>query len=202
MLKLLGRASSLNVRKVMWALAELNLPFEREDWGTGFRPTDAPEFLKLNPNALVPVLIDADFVLWESNSIIRYLAGQYVGEWLYPADPRRRARVDQWMDWQATDLNASWVYAFLGTVRKSPAHGDPAAIAASWERWTHAMTLLERQLEGHEWVAGDDFSLADIPIGLSVHRWRSTPLTHASLPAVSAYYDRLIARGKMDVSNP
>ena len=123
MLKILGKASSINVRKVLWACAELRIPFEREDWGTGFRETDTSEFLSLNPNGLVPVIKDGDFVLWESNSIIRYLASRYGGEALYPTEPTKRARVDQWMDWQATDLNRSWSYAFLGLVRKSPAHG-------------------------------------------------------------------------------
>ena len=113
MRRILGKASSINVRKVAWTCAELGLAFEREDWGSGFRSTDDPAFIALNPNALVPILIDGDFVLWESNSIIRYLANQY-GSWLYPASPRARARVDQWMDWQATDLNRSWTYALMG----------------------------------------------------------------------------------------
>jgi len=134
MLKILGKASSINVRKVLWACAELHLPFEREDWGTGFRPADTPEFLSLNPNGLVPVIKDGDFVLWESNSIIRYLASRYGGQALYPADPVVRAPIDQWMDWQATDLNRSWSYAFLGLVRKSPAdpeHGR-VHVVAGW----------------------------------------------------------------------
>ncbi|NJZ81728.1 glutathione S-transferase [Ralstonia solanacearum] len=192
MLKILGKSSSINVRKVLWLCAELKIPFEREDWGTGFRNTDTPEFLSLNPNGLVPVIKDGDFVLWESHSIIRYLVSRYGGEALYPAESKRRARIDQWMDWQATDLNRSWSYAFLGLVRKSPAHRVQADIAASIAHWSRHMCILDHQLTATgAFVAGEQFTLADIPIGLSVNRWFSTPFEHPHLPAVSDYFDRL-----------
>ncbi|KDN98691.1 MULTISPECIES: glutathione S-transferase [Pseudomonas] len=195
MLRILGKASSINVRKVLWTCAELQLPFEREDWGSGFRSTEDEAFLALNPNAMVPVIVDGDFVLWESNTIIRYLAGQYGGQQLYPTAPRARARVDQWMDWQATDLNGSWSYAFVSLVRKAATHQDPQALAAGCRNWARNMTLLERQLERTgAYVSGADFSLADIPIGLSVNRWLQTPLERPALPAVEAYYDRLSER--------
>lgn len=122
MLRILGKASSINVRKVLWTCAELALPFELEEWGSGFRPTDTPAFLALNPNAMVPVIQDEDFTLWESNTIIRYLATRYGANALYPAEARARARVDQWIDWQASDLNTAWRYAFLSLVRRSPQH--------------------------------------------------------------------------------
>lgn len=192
MLKILGKASSINVRKVLWTCAELNLPFEREDWGVGFQPTSDPAFLALNPNAMVPVIRDGDFVLWESNSIIRYLASQYGGQALYPAEPKQRARVDQWMDWQATDLNRSWSYAFMALARQSALHRDAASIAASCQSWTHFMRILEQRLEQTgAYVAGGAFTLADIPIGLSVNRWFCTPFDKPALPCVAAYYDRL-----------
>jgi glutathione S-transferase len=195
MLKVLGKASSINVRKVLWTCAELRLPFEREDWGSGFRSTGDPAFLALNPNAMVPVVQDGDFVLWESNSIIRYLASQYRGLALYPAEPRLRARVDQWMDWQATDLNRSWSYAFMALARQSAAHRDAAAIEASLRDWARYMGILERRLEQTgAYVAGEAFSLADVPIGLSVNRWFLTPFDKPRLPAVAAYYDRLAGR--------
>ena len=142
MLHVLGKIPSINVRKVLWLCTELNLPFEQEDWGSGFRTTNDPTYLALNPNALVPVIKDDDFVLWESNTIIRYLANRYGGDALYPAEPQARARVDQWIDWQAADLNRSWVGAFLGLVRKSPDHQDPAVIAQSIAGWTKLMTVL------------------------------------------------------------
>ncbi|RWU22978.1 glutathione S-transferase [Pseudomonas alkylphenolica] len=195
MLRVLGKASSINVRKVLWTCAELQVPFEREDWGSGFQSTTSEAFLALNPNAMVPVIEDGDFVLWESNSIIRYLASSYGGEALYPSAPRLRARVDQWMDWQATDLNGAWSYVFMSLVRQSPAHQDPQALAAACRNWTRNMTILEGQLQRTgAYVSGEYFSLADIAIGLSVNRWFQTPLEHAPLPAVEAYYQRLTER--------
>lgn len=120
MLRILGRASSINVRKVLWACAEFEVAFEREDWGSGFQATDRAEFLALNPNAMIPVIQDGDFTLWESNSIIRYLANRYGATAFYPDDAQARARIDQWIDWQASDLNRSWSYAFMSLVRHSP----------------------------------------------------------------------------------
>lgn len=197
MIQILGKASSINVRKVLWACDELNLRYEREDWGAGFRATAEPEFLALNPNALVPVLRDGDFTLWESNSIIRYLANQYgeAAPSLYPAAPRERARCDQWIDWQASDLNGAWRTAFMGLVRQHPDHQQPDAIARSIADWTRLMRVLEARLaETGGYVAGSAFTLADIPIGLSVNRWFGTPMAAPDLPAVRAYFERLHAR--------
>ncbi len=194
-MKLLGRVSSLNVRKVLWTCVELGLEPGREDWGTGFRDVTEPDFVALNPNAQIPLLIDDGFVLWESNTIIRYLCNAYGGDGIYPADARTRARVDQWIDWQATELNGAWVYAFQACVRKSPLHTDPVLIERSVGQWTRMMTILDDQLTrtgGH--VAGAGFSLADIPVGLSVMRWFATPIAHKPLPAVDAYVERLKAR--------
>jgi glutathione S-transferase len=195
MLQILGKTSSINVRKVLWTCVELGLSFEQEDCGAGFRSPDTAEFRTLNPNAMVPVIRDGDFVLWESNSIIRYLAGRYHGELLYPADPCERARCDQWIDWQASELNRSWSYAFLALVRHSPAHQDPQQIAWSSANWSKHMAMVERQLEQTgAFIAGKTFSLADIPIALSTNRWLETPLKHDDFPAISAYMARLVER--------
>lgn len=195
MLRVLGKASSINVRKVLWTCAELDLAFAREDWGAGFKPTDAPEFLALNPNGLVPVLVDGEVVLWESNTICRYLAGRAGAHAMLPTDPAARARVEQWMDWQATELNTAWRYAFMGLVRKSPAHADPVQLAASGAQWNRQMGILERRLERTgAYVAGDAFTLADVAVGLSVNRWLMTPIEHADFPAVRAYEERLFQR--------
>lgn len=195
MLRILGRAASINVRKVLWTCAEIGIPFEREDWGSGFQSTQDPAFLALNPNAMVPVIEDGDFTLWESNSIIRYLANRYGDAALYPAEAQARARVDQWIDWQATDLNQSWSYPFMALVRQSPAHQDANALSAGCALWDKNMGILERQLAVSDgFVGGEVFTLADIAIGLSVHRWMSTPYAKPDLPAVNAYYERLSTR--------
>lgn len=194
-LKILGRISSINVRKVQWACDEIGLDYEREDWGTGFRDVRDPQFLKLNPNGQVPVVIDGDVVLWESHAILRYLANRHGGAAFYPGEAVARARVDQWLDWQANDLNPAWIYAFNALVRRSSAHDIPAAVAASIAVWSQRMRVLDGHLaETGAYVAGDAFSLADIAIGLSVTRWLATPFDKPALPSVAAYRERLILR--------
>ncbi|MGR4863369.1 glutathione S-transferase family protein [Caulobacter sp. LARHSG274] len=195
MLKILGRTSSINVRKVLWTCDELGLAYEREDWGTGFASPRSPEFLALNPNGLIPVLIDEQGALWESNTICRYLAARYDGHHLIPAEPRPRAVVEQWMDWQATGLNPTWGYAFLALGRPTPGYDNPARIAASVAAWNAAMAILDQRLaQTGAHAAGHDFTLADVVLGLSVHRWLKTPMDRADLPAVEAYCARLKAR--------
>ena len=195
MLKILGRPNSINVRKVLWLCDELGLKYAHEPWGTADLPLDSPVFLKLNPMSQVPVIQDGDFVLWESNTICRYLVGRAGRVDLLPAAPHARARVEQWMDWMATDLNDSWRYAFMGLVRQSQAHADPIATAASLSKWNHLVGLLDRQLaRTGAFVCGADFTLADIVIGLAVNRWFMTPMARPDLPAVQAYYDRLSER--------
>lgn len=195
MLKILGKPSSINVRKVLWLCAEMDLPFENEPWGSGHRSTDTPEFIALNPNAMVPVLVDGDFALWESNTICRYLARREGPTDLLPANDQERARVEQWMDWQATELNNAWRYAFMSLVRKSPAHADPHAITQSIANWNRHMRILDAQLDRTgAYAAGSTFSLADIVLGLSSYRWTMTPMERPHLPAVNAYLDRLSER--------
>lgn len=190
--RILGKASSINVRKVLWTCEELDLSYQQEDWGSGFQSTHSPEFLALNPNAQVPVLIDDAGALWESNSICRYLANLHPGSGLLPIAPRARALVEQWMDWQATELNPAWSYAFMGLVRQHPDCQDSRRIGASLLAWNGKMAILERQLESTgNYVLGEDFSLADIVLGLSVNRWKMTPMEHPDFPAVAAYYERL-----------
>lgn len=195
MLQILGKSSSLNVRKVLWLCQELELPYELQQWGSGHQPTDTPQFRALNPNALVPVIRDGSFVLWESNAICRYLAAAQGRSDLLPASLQDRAHVEQWMDWQATELNNSWRYAFMSLVRRSPAHSDPQAVAASVTNWNRHMTLLDEQLaRTGAFATGAQFTLADIVLGLATHRWFMTPLERPELSAVTDYYERLSQR--------
>jgi glutathione S-transferase len=195
MIRLLGKASSINVRKVLWACDEIGVPHTREDWGSGFRATNAPEFLSLNPNGLIPVAIIGDVVLWESNSIVRYLASSNGRDDLLPADAARRARIEMWMDWQATEFNNSWRYAFQALVRKNPAFADPAEIAASLREWSKNVEILERQLRSRAYIADTHFTVSDIPIGLALNRWFETPIPdRPHFAAVNDYFDRLSAR--------
>ena len=194
-LKILGRVTSINVRKVLWAVDEMGLTYEREDWGLPLRDPKVPEFLALNPNGQVPVLLDGDFVLWESNAVLLYLAECYGQGTLWTQDPYVRARMYQWLGWQASELNRPWGYAVYALVRHEAGYDDPAKIADSIERWTVEMELLEGHLaKAESYVAGGQFTLADIAIGLSVHRWFMTPFEKADLPAVAQYYGRLKER--------
>ena len=192
-LKVLGRTTSINVRKVTWLLDELGVAYDREDWGLPLRDPRAPEFLALNPNAQVPVLIDDGFVLWESNAIMRYLAAQH--EQFLPTDLEGRALVDQWLYWQLGELNPQWGYAVYHYLRKNPAYGDPARIADSLSKWMSKLAVLEGKLERQSHVAGDDFTIADIAIALSTHRWLSTPIPdRRAFPAIEDHYRRMQAR--------
>jgi glutathione S-transferase len=195
MLKILGKSTSINVRKVLWLCAEIKIPYELEPWGDEFRSTDSQQFRALNPNGLVPVIRDGALVLWESNTICRYLAHLHERVDLLPADARGRALIEQWMDWQATELNSAWRYAYLALARKLPQFTNAKAIEESVHGWNRHMEILDAQLaKTRAYVAGDTFTLADIVIGLSVNRWFMTPLPRASLAGVFAYYERLSLR--------
>ncbi|MDS7930555.1 glutathione S-transferase [Acinetobacter sp. V102_4] len=196
MLKILGRDNSINVRKVLWLCEELNLEYEREDWGRGVLSTQSPEFLQLNPNGQIPVVLDGDLVLWQSNSIIRYLANAYDKEHLlYPTQAKERFFVDQWLDWQAIELNNSWTYTIMSLLRHSPDHQDPNLLQQGIDKWNRHMQILDQQLaKTQAYVAGSQFSLADIPIGLSVQRWKATPFDHPTLKHVDQYFELLNQR--------
>ena len=186
-LRVLGRIASINVRKVLWTCAELDLHIEHVE-------TDA-RLLARNPNALVPVLQEGDFVLWESNAICRYLAARQAHRTLLPEDDQARALVEQWMDWQATELNPAWRYSFYALVRHSPKHADPAAIAMSVESWNRCMRILDAHFaHGGQFVTGEHFTLADVVLGLSTHRWLHSPIERPHLDAVHGYYQRLTVR--------
>lgn len=190
-LKILGRTTSINVRKVMWTADLIGIDYEQEVWGLPHRDPKVPEFLALNPNGSVPVIVDDGFVLWESNAIMCYLAETRASD-LMPMNGRERALVDQWLSWQASELNPAWTYAVHALLRKNPAFADTRRIAESIAKWGAAMQMLDDQLaQGSGFVVNGRLSLADIALGLSEHRWFSTPFDRPELPAVKAHYDAL-----------
>ena len=197
-LRILGRANSFNVRKVLWLCDELGLAFAREDWGRGHRPTTTPEFLRLNPAAQVPVVLVDGLVLRESHAILRYLAARHAAEALYPAAPERRVRVEQWMDWVAYDLTHAMRGAFLGGQLQEPPWNNPWFVEQGRRDFTRCMRLLDDELAGEggrPHICGADFTLADIPLGLVVNRWFAVQgFDKPALPAVSAYFERLSER--------
>jgi len=185
MLELYGKPTSINVRKVLWLCAGLDLVVQHH------AAPDAELLRGLNPNAQVPVLREGDFVLWQSNSICRYLATRARRNDLLPVEPQARARVEQWMDWQATDLNTAWRHVFMVRVRGHADYPDDARAEAGLAQWNRLMAMLDAQLARHAHVAGDDFTLADIVLGLSTQRWRSTPGGKPVLANVDAWFERL-----------
>ena len=195
MLTILGRANSINVRKVLWLCDELGLDYQREDWGQGFRDAKDPEYLALNPNGLVPVIRDGDFVLWESDAIVRYLAQKHGRDDLYPAGLQERALVEQWMNWYGTNFGQSFRYAFHALIRKNPAYDDQGKIAESLAACAARVAILDAHLAaGGPYVAGPNFTLADILMGAGVNRWIHMPADKPACPAVAAYHALLSER--------
>lgn len=192
MLRVLGRANSFNVRKVLWVCDELGIAFEREDWGRGYTPTSTPDFLKINPIGLIPAVIDDGVVLRESNAIVRYLATKHGPDEIYPRDPVKRAHVEQWMDWANYETSISLRGAFLGGMLNEPPWNNPWFIETGRRQITKEVGQLDDHLQNAgPYMCGDTFTLADIPIGLVVNRWFSLTFEKPSYEAVSAYYDRL-----------
>jgi glutathione S-transferase len=193
-----GRASSSNVMKVLWGLGEMDLAFERIDVGGAFGKTDTAEYRAMNPTGLVPTLQEGDFTLWESNVILRYLAGQHAqGTALWPADAHARARIDRWMEAQQTTLNRPMGTVFWGLVRTPAEKRDIAAITTAVADAAKAWRLIDTQLEKHAFIAGPAFTLCDIPWGVHAHRWFGMDyqgLTRPEMPALRAWYDRLCGR--------
>lgn len=192
-LRILGRTTSSNVRKVLWTADLCGIDYVQEVWGQPHRDPRVPEFLVLNPNGTVPVIVDGALVLWESNAIVRYLA-ESRNSALWPADVQEHAWVDQWLTWQASELLPSWQYAVSALLARNPAFDDPAKIAASIALWTAKMRVLEDRLaSGGGFAANRRLSVADLALAISTHRWFSTPFEREELPAVRKHYETLKA---------
>jgi glutathione S-transferase len=194
MLKILGRKTSSNVQKVLWCCGEIGLPFEREDIGGEFGKNKTPEYLALNPNGLVPTINDDGFILWESNSCVRYLAAKYGKGRLWPADPQLAASASRWMDWQLSTVNPP-VGTLFRALLKNPRDDIPTAeLEAARKRAGEVWKMLDAQLAKTPFVAGTDLTVGDIALGNAIHRWFKFPLERPDLPGLKAWYDRLCAR--------
>ncbi len=195
MLRILGRANSFNVRKVLWVCDELGIAFEREDWGRGYRRTDDPAFLSVNPIGLVPAVVEDGNILRESNTIVRYLATKHGTDEIYPRDPLRRAQVEQWMDWANYETSISLRGAFLGGVLNEPPWNNPWFVEQGRHQITKEVGQLDRHLsEVGPYVTGAAFTIGDIPIGLVVNRWFHLNFDRPSYPSVERYYGQLSER--------
>ena len=194
MLKIIGRRTSANVMKPLWAADELGLDYDRVDVGGKFGGNREPGYLAMNPMGLVPTLVEDDFTLWESNAITRYLCGKYGRGSLCPADPRVRAIADTWMDWQQTACAPMMFPVFWGLVRTPEAERDHDAINADIERGLDVWGVLDRHLADRAFVAGDTFTMGDIPIGPQAHRWLNLVEKRPPMPNLESWYRRLTER--------
>ena len=204
MLKIWGRITSINVRKVVFAAQELGVPFERIDAGLTFGIVRTPEYLARNPNGLVPLVEDDQVVLWESNVIVRYLCARHAPDALYPLALPARFDAERWMDWQQTTLNPAGRTAFMQWIRTPAERRDAQAIAASVTATEALMAVLDGHLGRRPFVAGDRLTMADLPIACEVHRWINLPRPRTERPHLDRWYAGMLARpssrGVLDLS--
>ncbi|WP_137042600.1 glutathione S-transferase family protein [Pseudolabrys sp. FHR47] len=196
MLKIWGRNTSSNVQKVMWAIGELGLTHERIDVGGAFGKNREAEYLAMNPNGLVPTLQEDDgFLLWESNSIVRYLAGKFDKSGIVePKDLRQRAVASQWMDWQLSVVGPAITPLFWGLIRTPPEKRDMAAIKAGRDKTVEAMTMLDRHLAKNDYVAGLAFSYGDIPVAIMCYRYVQLVPDRPATPNLDRWYAAVSSR--------
>ncbi len=193
MLRIYGRPNSINVQKVLWTADELALDYEHVPAGGAHGKVEETWFAALNPNRLVPTIEHDGFVLWESNAIVRYLAARFGMDRLCARDEQQRALAGQWMDWATFTVVAAMTPVFWGLVR-TPETADKTAIAAGIEKCQAAFRLLDAQLAERDYLLGEAFTMADVPLGCAVYRWHAMDVPHQSLPHLEAWYERLRAR--------
>ena len=194
MITVWGNADSINVQKVLWCCEELALDYRRIDAGRHFGVVGTPAFRSLNPNGLVPTIDDDGFVVWESNTIVRYLAGRYARDGLLPLEARARADAERWMDWTNSTLWPALLPLFRAFMRTPAADRDPARIEEQRIAALSTMRILDRHLDGQEYVGGAAFTVGDIAAGCAAWRWFALPIEREPLPALQAWFDRLAAR--------
>ena len=192
MLRLLGRNTSGNVQKVIFLLEELGTPYSREDYGRQFNNTQDAAYLKLNPNGKVPTLVDGDTVIWESNTILRYLAGKHKKDTLYPAELAARTEVERWMDWLLAAVNYQYVQVFKDS--KKAANERAATFEGDAKELAAQLSILDGAMAGKAWIAGKDFTLADVALGPIMHRCLDFPIALPALSNLKAWREKLKER--------
>jgi glutathione S-transferase len=194
MLKILGRNNSSNVQKVVWALEEMKVPYERTDAGGAFGIVTTPEYLAMNPNARVPTMDEDGFILWESNAIVRYLTAKHDKGGLCPSDPKAHADADRWMDWATTTVGPVITPIFWNLIRTAEPDRDMVAVAAAIKEMAGKMKIIDDALSDRPFLAGDNLTMGDIPVAISVYRWVSLVEDRPSLPNLEAWYAGLCQR--------
>ncbi len=191
-----GRETSSNVQALMWCIGELGLPYQRHDVGHRYRGNDTPAFLAMNPNGTVPVLRDGGGEpLWETGAILRYLAARYGAGPFWPVDDAARAHIDKWAEWAKINIAMGFtVPIFWRFTRVTPSRQDPAAIARAVAELDNYLDIAEVQLGRGTFLAGNDFTLADIQFGHVLYRYFDIPITRQRRPMLRRYYDALTTR--------
>lgn len=190
-MRLWGRKTSVNVQKVLWALEELGLDYERLDAGGAFGGLDTSDYVAMNPMRKVPTLQDGDLVIWESNAVVRYLAQAYGDGALAGNHPADIGRADMWMEWFQNNAYADFIALFYQLVRLPRSQRDPARRDAAIAALTRQFEVLEKRLSDQPYVAGDRLSMGDIPVGSALYRYYTMEFDRPALPALAEYYDRL-----------
>ncbi len=193
-IKIWGRKDSSNVQKVLWCCDELGVAFERIDIGGAFGGNKEKPYLDLNPNGLVPTIEDGSFVLWESNSIMRYLVDKYGQGKLLPSTPEGRADTNRWMDWQLTTLGPAIVPLFWALIRTPEQKRDRTVIENALQKTAKAWQILDNHLARNSYLAGDEFTIGDIPLGVWANRWFNLPIQRPETGHLSRWYERLCKR--------
>jgi glutathione S-transferase len=200
MLKIWGRTNSSNVKKVLWACAEMGVPYERIDAGLHFGVVNTDEYKAMNPMGLVPVIDDDGYVLWESNAILRYLCAKHGKNPFWPDDLKVRGQADRWMEWQSTTMGPTLGPAFVQIVRFAPEKRDMNMISANIPKAADMWKIVDRQLGHTKWLTGDHFTVGDIPLGILAYTWMELKLAdvgldqhRVKLPNVWRWYDQLQA---------
>ena len=194
MLKVWGRRTSFNVQKVMWLIGELNLDHQRIDVGGAFGGLDHPDFLKMNPHGRIPVIDDRGTIVWESHSIIRYLAAHYAQGSLWPKDPAVRSHADSWMDWMLATLQPDFMDLFWSFYRTPDDQRNWPRIQNATARCAQHYQLLDKQLALHPYLAGNHLTMADLAVGASLYRYFTLEIERPSVHYVEAWYGRLVKR--------
>lgn len=194
MLKIWGRTNSINVQKVLWCCGEIGLDYERIDAGLAFGVNDTPEYKAMNPNGLVPTIDDEGFILWESHAIVRYLARKHATGSLWPADARKAADADRWMEWYSTTLWLNVRPIFHNLVRTPPEKRNLAEVEDHRKKLAANFGIVEKQLSGTDYLAGSAFTMADIPMAVAAYRWFNLPLERPPMPNVERWYRRICER--------
>lgn len=195
MITVFGRATSSNVQVAMWTIGELGLEHERLDYGHVYGGVDTPEYLAMNPNGRVPTMRDGDLVMWESAAILRYLAARYGDGVFWPADPAHRAALDMWAEWIKTTFAPAFALGvFWPLIRTPKAQRDDAAMVAAIEQVKPLAAMMDRRIGEGPWLAGADFTFADVMFGHLLYRYYTMPMDRAATPALDAYYARLQER--------